>query len=80
MGRQVALGLLRRGATGAAVDLDEQGLATTAEKAAARIIDGIAKDRFRVLVGTDARVLDILSRISARRTTRFVGKQIKSVL
>ncbi|KAA0102813.1 SDR family oxidoreductase [Mycolicibacterium sp. P1-5] len=57
-----------------------QAPSTTAEAAAARIVDGITKDRFRVLVGTDARVLDILSRISAKRTTRFVGKQIKSVL
>ncbi|BBZ22675.1 SDR family NAD(P)-dependent oxidoreductase [Mycolicibacter hiberniae] len=52
----------------------------TPEAAAAKIVDGIANDRFRVLIGTDARVLDILSRISAKRTTRLVAKQIKSVL
>lgn len=53
---------------------------TTPEAAGRRIVDGIAKDRFRVLVGTDARILDVLSRLSAQRTTRLVAKQIKSVL
>jgi len=53
---------------------------TTPEAAGAKIVDGIAKDSFRVVVGTDARLLDILSRISAKRTTRFVANQMKSVL
>lgn len=53
---------------------------TSPETAARHIIDGIAKDRFRVLIGTDARALDILSRLSAKRATRLVAKQIKSVL
>ena len=30
--------------------------------------------------GSDARALDLLSRFSAKRTTRFVAKQMKSVL
>jgi short-subunit dehydrogenase len=55
-------------------------LSTTPEKAAARIVDGIAKDRFRVLVGTDARVLDTLSRVSPKWATRLVANQIKSAL
>ncbi len=54
--------------------------ATTPEVAGARIIRGIAEDRFRVVIGADARVLDTLSRISAKLTTRFVAKQIKAVL
>lgn len=52
---------------------------TTPEAAAQKIIDGIERDRFRVLIGTDARFLDALSRISAKRATRFVATQIKSV-
>jgi short-subunit dehydrogenase len=59
---------------------DKKVRATSPEAAGAKIVDGIARDRFRVLVGTDARLLDVLSRISARRTTRLVAKQIKSVL
>jgi hypothetical protein len=38
------------------------------------------KDSFRVVVGTDANLLDALGRISAKRTTGFVAKQMKSVL
>ncbi|KUI25899.1 short-chain dehydrogenase [Mycobacterium sp. IS-1496] len=53
---------------------------TTPEAAADRIVDGIAEDRFRVLIGTDARGLDLLTRVSAKRATRLVAKQIKSVL
>ncbi|MCK0175437.1 MULTISPECIES: SDR family oxidoreductase [Mycobacteriaceae] len=59
---------------------DKKVRATSPEAAGAKIVDGIARDRFRVLVGTDARLLDVLSRLSARRTTRLVAKQIKSVL
>jgi NAD(P)-dependent dehydrogenase (short-subunit alcohol dehydrogenase family) len=53
---------------------------TTPEKAGEMIVEGIARDRFRVVVGADARLLDTLSRISAKGTTRFVATQMKSVL
>lgn len=53
---------------------------TTPEVAGEKIIDGIAKNRFRVVVGTDARLLNALTRISAKRTTGFIAKQMKSVL
>ena len=52
----------------------------TPEEAGEKIVEGIAKDSFRVLVGTDARLLDLFARVSAKRTTRFIAKQIKSVL
>lgn len=53
---------------------------TSPEAAAAKIVDGIARDRFRVIIGSDARFLDTMARLSPRRATRFVAKQIKSVL
>lgn len=53
---------------------------TTAETAAGKIVDGIARDRFRVVIGSDARILTMLSRLSAQRATRLVARQIKSVL
>lgn len=53
---------------------------TTPEAAGRKIVDGIAEDRFRVLIGSDAHSLDVLARVSAKRTTRLVAKQIKSVL
>ncbi|VEG40922.1 short-chain dehydrogenase/reductase SDR [Mycolicibacterium flavescens] len=53
---------------------------TTVEAAGQKIVDGIAGDEFRVLIGTDALALDILARLSAKRATRLVARQIKSVL
>ncbi|KUI25002.1 short-chain dehydrogenase [Mycobacterium sp. IS-1742] len=53
---------------------------TTPEVAGEKIVDGIARDSFRVVVGTDARLLNTLTRLSAKRTTELVAKQMKSVL
>lgn len=53
---------------------------TTPEVAGAKIVDGIIRDRFRVIIGSDARFLDTMARFSTKRATRFVAKQIKSVL
>lgn len=53
---------------------------TTPEAAGRKIVTGIAKDRYRVIIGTDAHVLYTLSRLAPRRTARMVAKQIKSVL
>ncbi len=53
---------------------------TTPEAAGRKIVAGIAKDRYRVIIGTDAHLLYALSRLAPRRTARLVAKQIKSVL
>lgn len=53
---------------------------TTPEATAAMIIRGLQKGSFRVLVGTDAKILDTVSRISPRIATEFIGRQMKSVL
>ncbi|WP_370333221.1 SDR family NAD(P)-dependent oxidoreductase [Mycolicibacterium hippocampi] len=53
---------------------------TTPEVAAEKIVDGMTRDSFRVVVGTDARLLSALCWISAKRTTGFVARQMKSVL
>ncbi|WP_299560772.1 SDR family oxidoreductase [uncultured Mycolicibacterium sp.] len=53
---------------------------TKPQTAGRRIVAGIARDRYRVIIGTDARVLYAMSRIAPRRTARIVAKQIKSVL
>ncbi|TFV57858.1 SDR family NAD(P)-dependent oxidoreductase [Mycobacterium sp. PS03-16] len=59
---------------------DRKVRSTPPEVAGRKIVDGIANDCFRMLIGTDAHVLDALARISPQRATRFVAKQIKSVL
>jgi len=49
-------------------------------KAAQIIIDGIEKDRYRVLVGTDSRFMDLIYRISPKRAANFIFKQMQSLL
>jgi NAD(P)-dependent dehydrogenase (short-subunit alcohol dehydrogenase family) len=51
-----------------------------ADQAAREILDGVERDRFRVLVGKDAKLLDGLYRLSPRRATAFIAKQMKSLL
>jgi short-subunit dehydrogenase len=51
-----------------------------ADKAARIILDGMEKNRFRVLVGSDARMMDWLYRLSPRRATGFIAGQMKSLL
>ena len=54
--------------------------ATGPEDAGRAIVDGIAKGRFRILVGSDAKLLDRLVRIAPRWATGIVAKQMASVL
>ena len=51
-----------------------------AEKAAKDIVDGMERDAFRVLVGSDARLMDRLYRLSPRRATAFIASQMKDLL
>jgi len=48
--------------------------------AAKEIIEGIEKDKVRILVGKDSRFLNILYRISPGYATRFISRQMKSLL
>ena len=52
----------------------------SADKAARKILDGMEKDAFRVLVGSDARLMDLLYRLSPRRAAGFIAKQMKALL
>jgi hypothetical protein len=52
----------------------------SADRAARDILDGMEKNRYRVLVGRDARVLDWLYRFSPARATAFITKQMKALL
>lgn len=51
-----------------------------ADRAARDILDGMEKNRYRVLVGRDARVLDWLYRLHPERATAFIAKQMKTLL
>lgn len=53
--------------------------ATTPEDAGRAIVDGIQKGSFRILVGSDAKLLDRLVRLAPRWATGMVAKQMASV-
>ncbi|MCS7058974.1 MAG: SDR family oxidoreductase [Meiothermus sp.] len=50
------------------------------EEAARRIIAGMEQNRFRVLVGSDARLMDFLYRLAPAWATRFIQRQMRSLL
>lgn len=49
-------------------------------EAARIIIDGMEKDRYRVLVGSDAAFMDFIYRLNPRRAANFIYKQMRSLL
>jgi NAD(P)-dependent dehydrogenase (short-subunit alcohol dehydrogenase family) len=54
---------------------------TLAASEAARIVlDGMAKNEYRVLVGGDARMMDRFYRLSPRRAARLIANQMKNLL
>ena len=62
--------------------LDHDALATSFDKvartsptrAAQVILDGVARGRTRVLIGADARVIDLVSRVAGPRYQRLVAR------
>lgn len=50
------------------------------ERAAQIIVEGMEQNRFRVLVGSDARLMDLLYRLSPERAARFIYRQMRSLL
>ena len=48
--------------------------------AAAQIIAGAQKGSFRVVIGKDARAMDVLARVSPRRATEMIAKKMKALL
>lgn len=52
----------------------------SAEKAAAIMIDGIERNKFRVLVGKDATILDILYRFNPKMAVDLIVKKMKKVV
>jgi short-subunit dehydrogenase len=49
-------------------------------KAAGIIVDGIEKDRYRVLVGSDSKFMDFIYRLNPEWAAGFIYKQMKSLL
>ena len=57
---------------------DAAGKTLSASKAAEQIIAGIEANKFRVVVGKDAKFLDLLYRFNPRYATHFIQKKMKS--
>ena len=55
---------------------DQTNKALSAEKAAEIMIKAIEKNQFRVMVGKDARMLDVIYRLHPRRAVNFITKQM----
>ncbi len=53
---------------------------TPASVAAQAIVDGIENNRYRVLIGRDAKTMDILSRLMPRRSAMIIYEQMKDLL
>ncbi|MBR7742038.1 SDR family oxidoreductase [Phycicoccus sp. BSK3Z-2] len=53
---------------------------TTPQDAGRQVVDGLADGSFRVVIGKDARAMDVLSRISPRRATDTVAKRMARLL
>jgi short-subunit dehydrogenase len=50
------------------------------EKAAAQIIRGMESDKFRMLIGSDARMMDMFYRLSPKRAVHLILKQMGALL
>lgn len=50
---------------------------TTPEKAARRIVEGVARDRPRVLIGPDARLVDLFARLPAGLQQRLLAQGVR---
>jgi short-subunit dehydrogenase len=57
-------------------NFDKQLWSTSPQKAARVILDGVRKDRLRILIGPDTKVVDVLARLSGPRYQRFVPKML----
>ena len=53
---------------------------TSAEAAARQILVGVEKGSYRVVIGRDARAIDLLSRLAPRRATELVAKKMASLI
>jgi short-subunit dehydrogenase len=58
----------------------KQPKTTTAPDAAHQIVEGMAKNKFRVLVGSDAAMMDKLYRLAPGWAAGFIAKQMAALL
>jgi NAD(P)-dependent dehydrogenase (short-subunit alcohol dehydrogenase family) len=59
---------------------EQKHKALPADRAAREILDGVERDRSRILIGKDAKLLDVLYRLSPLRAAAFIAKQMRDLL
>jgi NAD(P)-dependent dehydrogenase (short-subunit alcohol dehydrogenase family) len=52
----------------------------TPESGANQILDGMARNAYRVLIGRDAKLMDLLYRVNPKGAAGFMARQMKSLL
>lgn len=67
-------------ATPAAAEGAKEYKTLAADKAARIILDGVERNRYRVMVGSDAKMLDRLYRLHPSRAAAFLASQMKDLL
>ncbi len=74
------------GNSGVSVEIDPEQAAkaasslTTAESAARQILDGMERRAYRVVVGRDARMMDLLYRVNPSGASAFIARQMRGLL
>ena len=72
--------------SGVAIPIDEAATAgqsrkvATAEQAATIILDGMEKNAYRVLIGRDAKMMDLIYRLNPKRAAVMIASQMKDLL
>jgi NAD(P)-dependent dehydrogenase (short-subunit alcohol dehydrogenase family) len=64
----------------AATEQRQRTMTYPADKAAKDILDGMERDAYRIIVGSDARFLDRFYRLSPRRSAAFIANKMKDLL
>ena len=52
----------------------------TPEEAAKAILDGMEKNAYRVLIGRDAKMMDLIYRLNPKRAATMIASQMKDLL
>ena len=72
--------------SGVSIDVDPEQAAkmakrlATPEQAANAILDGMARNAYRVLIGRDARLMDVPYRVNPSGAAAFIARQMKGLL
>jgi hypothetical protein len=53
---------------------------TTAESAATQVLDGMERNAYRVLIGRDAKLMDLLYRVNPSGAAALIARQMQGLI